>query len=314
LISKYKTLFSSAYGGSDVEGQTVFKSILMGIEVRGYEFLMEFEKMFMRISFALHGQMVSMKESAFEDIMGDDYYLGPIAWQVAVKVIHPHGENIVILFTDFNKLAQFNLILKGPDCQKWGMGRNCDPMTDWPEFEIGILRDTKQLKRWSGSDVPIVWLISSHKIFNGFGLNHATEALHHASIHPMTTTAAVFKDTSIMRRLLDGLYKASRLPKDWHRHIARHGNLEAPFEFNEAGWNYYDHCINKVYRKEWVMVPIYQYEAMLARGQVREVNVLWKLIIGVDLSTGTTEMHTYCQSEVDQIESLQSVYGGPEDS
>lgn len=102
---------------------------------------------------------------------------------------------------------------------------------------------------------PIFVLISTNKLFNGFGANHTTEALHYAGIHPMTSSAEVFSSSMKTKRLLGGLHDASRLPPNWSKYITKHFDQMEPFKLSKSGWIYYESCVNKVYKKKSVLVP-----------------------------------------------------------
>ena len=80
----------------------------------------------------------------------------------------------------------------------------------------------------------IFYIISKEELFNEFGANHTTEALHLAMIHSMMPAYQVFRSQKLIDRLLDGLFRVSYIPHDWHKYIPKSPNLCVPFEFNES--------------------------------------------------------------------------------
>ena len=233
-----------------------FETVLHGVEASGHHLLLEFEKFYFRVAFALHGQVVGAGESSFQEIYKSD----SVAWQLAIKTRQPHP--VVLVFADYNKVCQYWMVFKeSPTCHKWEMGRNCDPMDSWSAYATNILLDLPRLQRLRTK--TILEAITSDKLFNGFGLNHTTEALHCALIHPMISASTVFNDPIIRKRLLDALCDISQLPQDWEKYIPKLPNLNSPFEFNEAAWKYYNGTVNKVYRKGSVLVPMLTYKTLL---------------------------------------------------
>jgi hypothetical protein len=124
-------------------------------------------------------------------------------------------------------------------------------MDDWELFQERIWLQVDRLKKCSTS---IFRLITTNKLFNGFGTNHTTEALHCAGIHPMLSSAEVFSSPANIERLLKGLYEASRLPTHWGNYINKHFDQMDPFRFNSRGWIFYESSVNKVFKKESVSV------------------------------------------------------------
>jgi formamidopyrimidine-DNA glycosylase len=225
--------------------------VIHSIETRGHQFIINLEGFFIRIAFQLHGQVVICNEDIFEEIAHDKYHLGSIAWQLAIKLDDILPQPTVLLFVDYNRLMRIEIIVLQENVEKWGKGRNYDPIDEWKKYEREIRKQIPQLRK---RVVTIFELVSKTELFNGFGANHTTEALHFARIHPVRPASDVFRSLSLTNRLLDGLYKASRIPIDWHKYVPKSPNLTAPFEFNDKAWKYYNSRLNKVYRKAKVLM------------------------------------------------------------
>ena len=210
-----------------------FGSTLHGFHVRGHEFAIELEELYIRVSFALHRQVIAASEKIFEEIKTKKYFVDHIVWQIVIKVpARNNQECIVLLFSDYNKMAQFRFILKFEGCQMWDPARNCDPMTTWNEYEEAILREIGEVGRLRRMNIQsIISVLSGDKLFNGFGANHSAEALFYARIHPLATTSSIFNDEESLHRLLKGLHMASRLPRHWNKYISKSPNLNSQFYF-----------------------------------------------------------------------------------
>ena len=235
-----------------------FESALQNIEASGHQFLLEFEDIFIRVMFALQGQVVVGDDDFFAAISADSYSLKDVKWPLAITL---EQQNKVLLFVDHNKMAQFVVMLKD---RKWN-NRNCNPVTDWQKYRETIVRQFPSLRKRFGS---IFDLICNSKLFNGFGAHHTTEALHFARIHPMTPADHVFKVGKLREDLLDGLHRFAHLvtTRSWKRHISASCSLRDPFYFSKHSWDYYRSRINKVYKKQWVIFSRKQYLEMEQAG------------------------------------------------
>jgi hypothetical protein len=119
----------------------------------------------MRTLFALHGQLVVSTEDVFDDIMNRNSRIH-FRWQVAVKV-YGRPERpvpVVLIFADYNKVAQHIMMYKFPTCKKWDPGRNCDPMDNWEKYEQNIRRELPRSRR---SNLTIVDVISTSSLSPG---------------------------------------------------------------------------------------------------------------------------------------------------
>ena len=98
---------------------------------------------------------------------------------------------IVILFADYNKLSHYIITVKNSNTtiQKWDPKYNCDPMDNWDEYQMKLLQNMKHFK---SSTLTILEVLSKDPLFNGFGLNHSTDALHLAQIHPFEPAQNIF--------------------------------------------------------------------------------------------------------------------------
>ena len=56
-----------------------FESTLYDIQVVGHQLLFEFNNFYIRVKFALHGQIVISNEEVFQQVYNDCYYLKPIS-------------------------------------------------------------------------------------------------------------------------------------------------------------------------------------------------------------------------------------------
>jgi formamidopyrimidine-DNA glycosylase len=223
---------------------------------------MEFELFYIRVAFALHGQVTVSDEGTFDDIRKGIHYLESSAYQLAIQTVA--HKPAVLIFTDYNKLATYRFIWKSAGCGKWESDRNCDPIDNWEEYEQRILEQLPTLQK---SKSTIFDVICSNKLFNGFGSHHTTEALHIACIHPMTPATTVFKEDAARLRLLDALHKFASPPKNWKKYVPKNPTPRDPFRFNQSAWQYFRR-INKVYKKEYTFMDIAHYETMVACNKV----------------------------------------------
>ena len=131
----------------------IFESVLKGIEVSGHQFLLEFHDFYIRVMFALHAQIVVADGALFMKLLNGAYYQ-QVVWQLAVKVERNMRKDpiIVLIFSDYNKLAQYKVICKKWDpiydeSIKWDKDRNCDPMDEWEKdkSQIGCDQFSHQL-------------------------------------------------------------------------------------------------------------------------------------------------------------------------
>src|SRR5271170_1759070 len=120
-----------------------FESALQSIEASGHQFLLEFEDIFIRVMFALQGQVVVGDDDFFAAISADSYSLKDVKWPLAITL---EQQNKVLLFVDHNKIAQFVVILKD---RKWN-NRNCNPVTDWQKYRENIVRQFPSLRKRFG--------------------------------------------------------------------------------------------------------------------------------------------------------------------
>ena len=248
-----------------------FESSLYNIQVAGHQLLFEFNNFYMRVKFALHGQIVIANEEVFQQVYNDCYYLKPISWQIAIR-INLLSKPIVLIFTDYNKVAQYILIAKSKRHIGWDPHRNCDPMNNWEQYKLFIMLEKHQRKLQKISTQSIYSIITSDSnLFNGFGGNQATEALHYARIHPMLFAHTVFRSQSLREQLFDGLYQASRWPKYWEKYIPKYANLSAPWELNKSAWEYFNNCVNQVYQKEFIKIDKAIYESLVKAGSVYSI-------------------------------------------
>jgi len=150
------------------------------VESCGHQFVINFIDFFIVFTFQLHGQVVICNDDIFQEIYDGSYYLGPIAWQMAVKLEDIQPQPTVILFVDYNRLMRMEIQLKG--MPKWGHKRNVDPIDEWSRYKMAILKALPSLRNRHST---IFYVVSKEELFNGFGANHTMETLHHAMIHPM---------------------------------------------------------------------------------------------------------------------------------
>jgi hypothetical protein len=59
---------------------------------------------------------------------------------------------------------------------------------------------------------------------------------------------------------LFGLKKVSQFPSEWNSQISKTPTLAGPFLFDKKGWEYFNSCVNKVYQKRRVGIPIEEYK------------------------------------------------------
>lgn len=245
-----------------------FTTSLQDIHVRGHQLALIFTNNFIiKIMFALHGQLVPMSPTIFQQILSSSYQF-PVTWQLAITLdapisSHPSSVSpVVFLFADYNKLAQYHLLkLSSSSCSIWSSDRNCDPRDNWEEYVATIQLNFFKFRKPSSHS--IIDTITSSHLFNGFGLNHATEALHYAHLHPFQSTAMIFQSAALRSRLLEGLHHVATCPSDWSKYIPRKTDLNNPFHFNESAWKYYYSRVNKVYQKTGVFVSIQEYETLV---------------------------------------------------
>jgi hypothetical protein len=86
----------------------------------------------------------------------------------------------------------------------------------------------------------------------------------------------VFRNKTVTAKLLEALHQFAHvvLTPLWKKHVSATFSEHQPFYFNKHSWNYYRSCVNKVYKKQWVLVPKTAYELMdrqdlLLRDEVR---------------------------------------------
>ena len=119
-----------------------FESTLQTIEASGHQFLMEFDHFFIRVMFALQGQVVGVDLNVFEVIAANSYAIQNVKWPLAVTF---EQQNKSLLFVDHNKIAQFVVIKKNAGGNKWD-GRNCNPVTQWQKYQTNILYQIPHLR------------------------------------------------------------------------------------------------------------------------------------------------------------------------
>jgi len=183
--------------------------------------------------FGLHGQIVICKENIFQQFCNNTYYLGSLRWQIAIRInlINP----IVIVSADYERIAQYIFTSKQSRKSRWDINRNWDPLDNWEEYRGFIQSKISKLQQ-NRTNKSIYDLVRSNPhLFNGFGGNHTTEALHYAGIHPIMSAYTVFQHKRLREQFFNGLYEASRLPKNWEKYISKLSNLNAPWEMNERG-------------------------------------------------------------------------------
>jgi len=249
----------------------VLTSTFYGIMASGHQLLFEFDTFYIRVLLALHCQIVPCTRDIFQKVRSSTYTIGNIlvVWQLAIELVEDLP--LCFLFTDYNRLISIIVVTKGPRCQKWDPERNCDPMEDWETYERQIRNRRSQYLQ---KKISIVDTISTDTLFNGFGVNQTTEALFYARIHPMTNASTVFNDKSLFSRLLFGLKTVSQFPPEWKSQISKSPTLAGPFLFDKKGWEYFNSCVNKVYQKGHVGIPIEEYKDYRARKLVMARRIL----------------------------------------
>jgi hypothetical protein len=60
----------------------------------------------------------------------------------------------------------------------------------------------------------------------------------------------------------------SQFPPEWESQISKTPTLADPFLFDKKGWEYFKSCVNKVYQKGHVGIPIEEYKDYQARNLV----------------------------------------------
>lgn len=157
-----------------------FPSTIVSVESCGHQFAINLTDFFIVLAFQLHGQVVVCNNDIFEEIYHNTHYINPVAWQMAIKLEDIQPQPTVLLFVDYNRLMRIELRMS--NTPKWGPKRNVDAIDDWPRYKMTILRALPSLRNRHST---IFYVISKEELFNGFGANHTTEALHYAMIHPM---------------------------------------------------------------------------------------------------------------------------------
>jgi hypothetical protein len=239
---------------------STFATTLHDIQVCGHQLALIFaDGLTVKVMFALHGQLVPMDLAVFHQIQTGSYRF-PVTWQLAIVLdsISPSATSVVLLFADYNKLAQYCLAMSISSQQSiWGSDRNYDPRDQWEQYQARIQHNLPTLQAFTSH--AIIDTLTSNHLFNGFGLNHATEALHHARLHPFQSTSTVFHSPDLTATLLSSLHHIAKGPSDWAKYIPQHPDLSHPFKFNMSAWKYYYSQVNKVYQKTKVFVSMEDY-------------------------------------------------------
>ena len=231
------------------------------MEPCGHQLLFTFTEFYLRFLFALHGQMVTCSFTVFEQIKAKNYAFQPItsiktiSWQCAILFRRPNIQPVMLLIIDHNRINSCYLLLRSRHSSAQDPQRNCDPRLNWQAYETRIRQSFVQLGQQSGKSIFEV-ILQNKACFNGFGLNLATEALHHARIHPMWSSQLVFQKSNLREQLLEGLRAVAM--KDitlWNKHIPGHVHLDDPFCYNQRAIEFYQQHMNCVYNKKDCLVP-----------------------------------------------------------
>jgi hypothetical protein len=234
----------------------------VSMEPCGHQLLFTFTEFYLRFLFALHGQMVPCSFAVFEQIKAKTYAFQPttsvktISWQCAILFPQPNAQPVVLLVADHNRINSCYILLRSHHSSARDSQRNCDPRLNWAAYEAKIRQSFIQLGELSGKSIFEI-ILQNKACFNGFGLNLATEALHHARIHPMWSSQLVFQKSDLRERLLQGLQAvATEDIAEWNKYIQRHVNLDDPFHNNQRAIEFYQQHMNRVYDKKNCLVPI----------------------------------------------------------
>ncbi len=197
----------------------------------------------------------------FEQIKSKTYSFQPttsikeISWQCALFFPNTIPEPMVLLIADHNHINSCYFLLHSQHLSPGDPQRNCDPRLNWPAYETKIRQSFIQLGKSTGKSIFEI-ILQNKACFNGFGLNLATEALHHARIHPMWSSQLVFQQSTLRERLLLGLKAVTTEDlMSWNKYIPQHSYLDDPFHYNQRAIEFYQQHMNRVYDKHHCLVP-----------------------------------------------------------
>ena len=197
----------------------------------------------------------------FEQIKSKTYSFQPttsikeISWQCALFFPNTIPEPMVLLIADHNHINSCYFLLHSQHLSPGDPQRNCDPRLNWPAYETKIRQSFIQLGKSTGKSIFEI-ILQNKACFNGFGLNLATEALHHACIHPMWSSQLVFQQSTLRERLLLGLKAVTTEDlMSWNKYIPQHSYLDDPFHYNQRAIEFYQQHMNRVYDKHHCLVP-----------------------------------------------------------
>ena len=189
-------------------------------------------QLFISIFLALHGHIITLSRAELQrwrQQWSEKPNLGPF---VQLLII-PRDDKIdwILAVSDQNKLSTVSFArstdglrnLPPPYLSHRWFNTNrdykvgCCPLNEWKDFHRALNHGVpSRALRWTSKNIIYFDMTENNVAFNGIGTSHAIEILHRAYIHPLESTAHIFRDPNLRNRFLDAIndfFEDARNPK-----------------------------------------------------------------------------------------------------